>query len=83
MRPLIFYQYKKINTSASNLDKYIPHALLIYPSEGNVSNGPEMPKISFLEMDGYKVKPTNQSIVTPKQLVMDGIYMDSGLGQLR
>ena len=62
---------------------HIPQALLIYPSKGNVSNGPEMPKISFLEMDGYKVIPTNQSIVTLKQLVVDGISMDSDLGQLR
>ena len=83
MRPLIFYQYIKINTSASNLDMHIPQALLIYPSKGNVSNGSEMAKISFLEMDGHRVIPTNQSIVTLKQLVVDGIYMDSDLGQFR
>ena len=83
MRPLIFYQNKKINTSASNLDRYIPQALLIYPSKGNVSIGLEMATISFLGMDGYKVIPTNQSIVTLNQLVMDGIYMDSDLGLIR
>ena len=42
-----------------------------------------MAKISFLEMDGYKVIQTNQSIMTLKQLVMDGINMDSDLGQFR
>ena len=62
---------------------HISQALLIYPSKGNVSKGPEIPKISFLEMDGYKVIPTNQSIVILKQLVVDGISMDNDSEQFR